>query len=147
MTLPWPRCSRMHVESKTAAHGTHREERFVPGEAPQDLPDRRTARNDREDGRATPGQVRLQQARCTQPCAQRIEIAPTAPQNCFETVATTDERQRFNSMPPNGPRKSEVVLPRSQALSDVVVAGERLACRHTPFRDRDDGTKRRAKSK
>ena len=137
----------MCVEPEAATNGTHREEWFVPQEATHDLPDRLTARNDPEHGRATPGQVWLLQTRCTQPCAQRLEIAPTAPQNCFETIASTQERQRFNSLPPNGPRKSEVVLPRSQALSDVVVAGERFACRHTPFRDRDDGTKRRAKSK
>ena len=137
----------MHVEPKAATHGTHREERFVPREAPHRLPDRRTARNDREDGRATPGQVRLQQARCPQPCAQRFEIAPTAPQNCFETVAATDEHRRFNSLPPKGPRKSEVVIPQSQVLSGPVVSGERIACRHTPFGDRDHGTKWRAESK
>ena len=146
MTLPWPRCSRMHVESKTAAHGTHRKERFVPGEAPQDLPDRRTARNDREHGRAAPGQVRLPQTRCPQPCAQRLQIAPTAPQNCFETIATTHERQRFNSLPPNGPRKSEVVLPRCQAISDSLVTEERQAGGNAPIGDRDHGAERRSKS-
>jgi hypothetical protein len=116
----------MHVEPEAASNGTHREEWFVPQEATHDLPDRRTARHDPEHGRAAPGQVRLQQTRCPQPCAQRIEITPTAPQNCFETIAPTDERQRFNSLPPNGPRKSEVVIPWSQAISDPMVFKERL---------------------
>jgi hypothetical protein len=137
----------MHVEAEAASRGTHREQWFVPRKTTDDLPDRRTARNDREDGRAAPGQVRLQQTRRTQPCAQRIEIAPTAPQNCFETIAETDERQRFNSLPPNGPRKSEVVLPWSQGISDPVEPCERFRGRDAPRGHRDDGTERRAKSK
>ena len=132
----------MHVEAEAATRGTHREEWLVPREATYDLPDRRTARNDREDGRATPGQVWLQQTCRAQPCAQRIEIAPTAPQNCFETIAATDERQRFNLLPPNGPRKSEVGSPWSQAISDPVQSRERLAGAYTPLRDRDDRTER-----
>src|SRR5215467_13889613 len=117
----------MHVEAEAATHGANREEWFVPQEATHDLPDHRAARHDREHSRAAPGQVRLQQTRCPQPCAQRIQITPTAPQNCFESIASTHERQRFNSLPPKGPRKSEVVLPRSQALSDPVMTLERLA--------------------
>jgi hypothetical protein len=137
----------MHVEAEAATHGTHREQWLVPQEATHDLPDRRTARNDREDGRATPGQVRLQQTCRAQPCAQRLEIAPTAPQNCFETIAATDERQRFNSLPPNGPRKSEVGLPRCQGFSGPVVPRVRIPRRDTPLGHRDDGAERRAKSK
>ena len=68
-----------------------------------------------------------------QTCAQRIEIVPTMPQNCFEAVAATDELQRVNSLSPNGPRKSEVVPPWSQVLSDPMVPLERFACRDTPF--------------
>jgi len=132
----------MHVEPESATHGTHREEWFVPQEATHDLPDRRTARHDREHGRATPGQVWLQQSRCAQPCTQRLEITPTAPQNCFENIAPTDERQCFNLLPPNGPRKSEVGSPWSQAISDPVQSRERLAGAYTPLRDRDDRTER-----
>ena len=137
----------MHVEAEAATRGTHREEWLVPREATHDLPDRRTARNDREDGRATPGQVWLQQTCRAQPCAQRIEIAPTAPQNCFETIAATDERQRFNLLPPNGPRKSEVVLPRCQDISRPVDPSERFARGHAPLGHGDHGNERRAKSK
>ena len=108
------------MEAQPTSHGAYREERFVPQEANHDLPDRYAARHDPENGRTAPGQVRLQQTRCPQPCTQRIQIAPTAPQNCLETIAPTDERQRVNSLPPNGPGKSEVVPPWSQALSDPI---------------------------
>src|SRR5262245_43221883 len=118
----------MHVEPQSTPHGAHREERFVPQEANHDLPDRYVARHDPEHGRATPGQVWLQQTRCAQPCAQRIQIAPTTPQNCLETIAPTHERQRVNSLAPNGPGKSALVLPWSQAISDPIVKLERLAC-------------------
>ena len=136
----------MCVEPEAATNGTHREEWFVPQEATHDLPDRLTARNDPEHGRATPGQVWLLQTRCTQPCAQRLEIAPTAPQNCFETIASTQERQRFNSLPPNGPRKSEVSPPRRQAISDPVVQQKRFPCRNAPFGHGDDRAKGSPKS-
>src|SRR5262245_39663087 len=136
----------MRVEPEAATNGTHREEWFVPQEATHDLPDRRTARNDPEHGRATPGQTWLQQARCPQPCAQRLEIAPTAPQNCFETIASTQERQRFNALPPNGPRKSEVLTPRRQVVSDPVMNLERFPCRNAPLGHGDDGAERSPKS-
>jgi len=145
MALPWPRDRRMRVEPEAATNGTHREEWLVPQEATHDLPYGRTARNDPEHGRAAPGQVRLQQPRCTQPCAQRLEITPTAPQNSFETIAATHERQRFNSLPPNGPRKSEVSPPRRQAISDPVVTEERFPGGDAPFGDRDDRPERRPK--
>src|SRR5262245_59713635 len=61
-------------------------------------------------------------------------------------IATTHERQRFNSMAPNGPGKSAVGFPRCQYISDPIESLERFTGGNTLVRYRDDRTERCAKS-
>ena len=136
----------MDSESQTTPGSPHLVERFVPGEAVDDLPDRCPAWHDREYRRTTPGQSWLEQSRCTQPGAQRIEIVSTAPQKLFESIAPTHECRRFNSLAPNGRGKSEVVFPMCQALSGRVVSPECLSSGHGPRRQGHERMQRRVKS-
>ena len=139
-SLPWvPRALRGLEKSQSPADRTHRVQRFVAREASHDLPDRDTTRHDPEHCRTTPGQVRLQCSRRAQPCAQRLKIMSVLPEQNLESITSTLECQRVNSLPPNGPRKSAVVSPMCQAISGLVVSAEGSGGRDAPRRHRDYG--------
>ena len=78
--------SRLRLNSQAPSHGMDGEHRPIPAKAVCNFLDAGTRRDDPKNGRAAPGQVRLQQPRCAHPSAQLLEIVSPGTQNPLKRI-------------------------------------------------------------